>query len=51
MWQEIIVGVCLIAAIIFLLRRWLFSGKPSACGGCNSCDLPKAKGNCSTPKP
>ncbi|OZY86352.1 hypothetical protein CBP51_04810 [Cellvibrio mixtus] len=43
MWQEIIVGVCVLAAVIFLARRWIFpSAKKSAgcggCGGCGGCD-------------
>lgn len=39
MWQEIIVGICVLAAAVFLLRHWLGLGKKaSACGGCSSCD-------------
>lgn len=40
MWQEIIVGLCVIIAFAFLARRWLpFFKKKSAgcdtgCGGC-----------------
>jgi hypothetical protein len=42
MWQEIIVGLCVIAAVVFLARRWLpFFNKKTAgcdtgCGGCAS---------------
>lgn len=39
MWQEIIVGLCVLAAAYFLVRRWLFPTKKSAaCGGCSGCD-------------
>ena len=42
MWQEIIVGLCVLAAGIFLVRHWLFPGKKSSnCGGCNNCDTNK----------
>ncbi len=47
-WQEIIVGSCVLAAAIFLLRRWFFSPKKSAaCGGCSGCDktAPSSCGN------
>lgn len=46
MWQEIIVGFCVLAALAFLLRRWLpnrkSAGCDSGCGGCGSAS------NCST---
>jgi hypothetical protein len=48
MWQEVIVGICVIAAVIFLLRRWLpfFGNKNTgSCGGCGSCDTAKSCGN------
>lgn len=39
MWQEIIVGICVIAAIISLLVRWLPGTKKAPqCGGCSGCD-------------
>lgn len=54
MWQELIVGACVIAAVIFLLRRWLpffnskSAGSCGTCGGCstnvNSCRNPNEKG-------
>lgn len=53
MWQEIIVGACVIGAVIFLLRRWLpiagakNSGSCGGCGGCGtakSCRNPNEKG-------
>ena len=54
MWQEMIVGICVIAALIFLLRRWLpffgnkNTGSCGGCGGCstdnNSCSNPSEKG-------
>jgi hypothetical protein len=38
-WQEIIVGLIVISALLFLLSNWFFSTKKNAsCGGCNSCD-------------
>jgi len=49
MWQEMIVGACVIAAVIFLLRRWLpvFGAKSSgSCGSCGGCDTAKS---CSNP--
>jgi hypothetical protein len=49
MWQEIIVGLCVVGAALFLLRRWFFAPKKSlACGGCNGCDKP-GNTNCDTP--
>ncbi len=46
MWQEIIVGLCVLAALAFLLRRWLFGRKASgSCGSCSGCSTP----SCSTP--
>ena len=42
MWQEMIVGLCVIGALVFLVRRWLPVGKKkstgcgSGCGGCTS---------------
>jgi hypothetical protein len=40
MWQEIIVGICVLAAAIFVLRQWFpFSRKKSSgCGGCSGCN-------------
>ena len=49
MWQEVIVGLCVLAAAVFLVRRWLpaFTNKnSSACGGCGGCDTAKS---CSNP--
>lgn len=38
-WQEVIVGFCVLAAVFFLARRWLFPGaKKSGCGSCSACD-------------
>ena len=49
MWQEVIVGLCVLTAVVFLLRRWFFTPKkPTACGGCNQCDTP-SKTTCSKP--
>lgn len=48
MWQEVIVGLCVTAAVIFLLRRWLpfFGSKNTgSCGGCGGCDTAKSCGN------
>lgn len=38
-WQEVIVGVCVIAAALFLARRWIFPSarKSAGCGGCGGC--------------
>lgn len=48
MWQEIVVGICVLAAVIFLLRHWLGLGKKSsACGGCSNCDKTSDK-SCTT---
>jgi hypothetical protein len=50
MWQEVIVGLCVIAAVIFLVRRWLFpsANKSAACGGCGGCDKTSAT-SCNNP--
>lgn len=40
MWQEIIVGLCVLGALVFLVRRWLpgTNQKNGGCGsGCGSC--------------
>lgn len=39
-WQEVIVGICVIAAALFLIRRWFFPAakKSAACGGCGGCE-------------
>jgi hypothetical protein len=53
MWQEIIVGVCVLAAGFFLLRRWLPVGKKKAAGcdsGCGGCASTKACGTNSEAK-
>lgn len=49
MWQEIIVGMCVLAAAYFVLRQWLPSGKKnsSSCGGCGGCSTAKS---CSNPE-
>lgn len=49
-WQELIVGICVLTAVIFLLRRWIFpSAKKSvACGGCGGCDK-TAESSCTNP--
>jgi len=44
MWQEIIVAVCVISALIFLVRKWFFSKKSSSCGGCSDCGKGKSSG-------
>jgi len=35
MWQEIIVGLCVLAALIFIVRRLL--KKNNSCSGCSGC--------------
>ncbi|MDO8343911.1 MAG: FeoB-associated Cys-rich membrane protein [Cellvibrio sp.] len=49
-WQEVIVGICVITAVIFLVRRWIFSSakKSAACGGCGGCDK-TSDASCSNP--
>ncbi len=49
-WQETIVGICVIAAVVFLIRRWLFPSakKSAACGGCGGCDKTTAS-SCTNP--
>lgn len=48
-WQELIVGICVITAVIFLARRWLFAPKKSAaCGGCGGCDK-TSESSCKNP--
>lgn len=48
MWQEIVVGVCVLSATVFLLRRWIFPGKKTAsCGGCSGC-AKTSESSCST---
>lgn len=51
MWQEIIVGACVVAAMAFLLRRYLPVGnkKKVACGGCDGCSDKKACAPGTTP--
>ncbi len=50
MWQEIIVGLCVLLAVIFLIRRWFFSStkKSAACGGCGGCET-NSQSNCVNP--
>jgi FeoB-associated Cys-rich membrane protein len=48
MWQEIIVALCIISACIFLVRKWFFNKKTSACGGCSGCE--KNASSCDTQK-
>jgi len=49
MWQEIIVGICVLAAAYFVLRQWLPIGKKksSGCGGCGSAN---GSNSCTTAK-
>jgi hypothetical protein len=40
MWQELIVGICVLVALAFLLRTYLppfAKNKSGSCGGCNGC--------------
>lgn len=50
MWQEVIVGICVIAAVIFLVRNWLFPSvkKSAACGGCDGCTK-TSESSCANP--
>lgn len=49
-WQELIVGICVLAAVVFLVHRWLFPSakKSAACGGCGGCDK-TSDASCSNP--
>lgn len=48
-WQELIVGFCVLTAMLFLLRRWFFAPKKSAaCGGCGGCDK-TSESSCANP--
>lgn len=49
MWQEIIVGICVVFAVVFLVRRWLVptAKKSASCGGCGGCGTAK---QCSNPE-
>lgn len=47
MWQEIIVGTCVLAAAYFVLRQWLPIGKKKT-GGCGSCS--SGDSGCTTAK-
>jgi len=40
MWQEIIVGICVLLAVVYVLRQWLpgLGRKGSGCGGCSGCE-------------
>lgn len=51
MWQELIVGVIVVAAFVFLTRRWLpfLQKKTVGCStGCGSCGTGSDK-SCKTP--
>ncbi len=39
MWQEMIVGLCVLLALAFVLRRYFLPAKKTAgsCGGCGGC--------------
>lgn len=47
MWQEILVGICVVAALLFVLKRYIPIGKKDsvACNGCSGCSDKKG---CST---
>lgn len=49
-WQEMIVGICVIAAVVFLVRRWIFPSakKSAACGGCGGC-AKTSESSCANP--
>lgn len=49
-WQEIIVGICVVTATAFLVRRWLFPSakKSAACGGCGGC-AKTSESSCANP--
>jgi len=39
MWQNTIVGLCVLAAVFFVARQWVpgLGKKSSGCGSCNGC--------------
>ena len=47
MWQELIVGVIVLSAVLFLVRQRLPFGKKSSdsCGGCGGCNTAKSCSN------
>jgi hypothetical protein len=49
-WQEVIVGICVITAVLFLVRRWIFPSakKSAACGGCGGC-AKTSESSCANP--
>lgn len=51
MWQEIIVGICVLVAFVFLVRRWWPSShkKAAACGGCSGCGTTSTS-SCANPE-
>lgn len=38
MWQEVIVGICVLVALVFVLRKYVFKDRPASgsCDGCNN---------------
>lgn len=38
MWQEIILGIVIVAAVIYLGRKYIF--KPKTAAGCDKCAKP-----------
>ncbi|AKO53492.1 hypothetical protein ABA45_14575 [Marinobacter psychrophilus] len=49
MWQNIIVGLCVLAAVVFVARRWIpgLGKKSSGCGSCNGCSSSGSSGSSS----
>ncbi|MCL1482336.1 MULTISPECIES: FeoB-associated Cys-rich membrane protein [unclassified Marinobacter] len=51
MWQNIIVGLCVLAAVVFVARQWIpgLGKKSSDCGGCNGCSSSSSDDGCRNP--
>lgn len=48
MWQNIIVGLCVLAAVVFVARQWIpgLGKKSSDCGGCNGSSSSSSADSC-----
>lgn len=52
MWQELIVGACVLAAAIFWIRKLIpgfaktKANSAASCDGCSACGTDKSSGGC-----
>lgn len=48
MIQEVIVGLMVAVAVVYIVRKYIWKpkGKDSACGACCDCDGKEKKGGC-----